>query len=385
MEIKTDRVNQVRALRLLVVATSYPASLGDWRGLFIRHLADALGRRDDLRVSLWAPPGERGATVTDATTSDESGWLAALMQSGGIAHVLRTNRLRGGWTALRLLRHLSRAYTRNAVQVDLLHCNWLQTMLPAPRRLPVLVTVLGTDMQLLKLPLMPALLRWAMRGRPVTICPNADWMEAPLHALFGQVAKVQTVPFGIDESWFKLQRKPDTNARPRWLVVSRLTRDKLGTLLEWGEPLFKEQPRELHLFGPMQEQIALPPWVHYHGPATPAQLCQTWLPQAHGLITLSRHSEGRPQVMLEAMAAGLPIIASQLPAHADLITHERTGLLCASPEAFAASVRRLEDIGENRRIGPTARAWVRETIGTWDDCAARYANLYRELVAEVHP
>ncbi len=378
----TETSAATRRLSVLMVATSYPANLGDWRGLFIRHLADALGRRRDLRVALWAPPGERTAAMTDAATPDESRWLGDLMQSGGIAHALRSNRLRGGWLALRLLRHLRRAYKRHAGQLDLLHCNWLQTMLPAPRKLPVLVTVLGTDIQLLKLPLMPALLRRAMRARPVAICPNADWMEAPLRTLFGKVAHVQTVPFGIDAAWFNLQRRVDFTAASRWLVVSRLTRDKLGSLLEWGEPLFKDQLRELHLFGPMQEQIDLPPWVRYHGPATPAELCETWFPLAHGLITLSRHSEGRPQVMLEAMAAGLPIIASQLPAHADLISHENTGLLCDSPTAFQACIERLENLDQNKRIGAAARAWVRASIGTWDDCATRYVTLYRKLVAE---
>lgn len=383
-----DFPTQIRnssVLRLLVVATSYPSSLIDWRGLFIRHLVDALARRDDLDVTLWAPPGERTLAVSDATTPEEAHWLDRLMQSGGIAHALRSNRLRGGWLALGLLSRLRRAYSRHADRIDVLHCNWLQTMLPAPRKLPVLVTVLGTDMQLLKLPLMPVLLRWAMRGRSVSICPNAEWMDAPLRSMFGDEAQIQAIPFGIDTAWFNLQRNVDFSAPSRWLVVSRLTRSKLGSLFEWGEQLFKDQPRELHLFGPMQEQIDLPPWVHYHGPATPAQLCETWFPQAHGLITLSRHSEGRPQVMLEAMAAGLPIVASQLPAHADLLAHQTTGLLCDGPETLAASVRHLEGREENLRIGNAARAWVRETIGTWDDCAARYTAIYRKLVAGTQP
>ncbi len=369
-------------LKVLLVATSYPADMNDWRGLFIRQLADALARRDDLRLLLWAPPGQRAADIQDATTPEEARWLGKLMQSGGIAHALRNTPLRGGWTALVLLRHLYRAYGRHAERLDLLHCNWLQTMLPAPRGLPVLVTVLGTDMRLLKLPLLPMLLKWRMRTRPVAICPNADWMIEPLRKLFGRVATIQAVPFGIDARWFMLERRIEPDTPPRWLVVTRLTRGKLGPLFTWGESLFNNPDRELHLFGPMQEQIALPSWVHYHGQATPAQLLQAWFPEAHGLISLSRHSEGRPQVMLEAMAAGLPVIASRLPAHTDLLAHERTGLLCSTPETFSDAVHRLEYLEENRAIGAAARDWVRDSIGTWDDCAERYARMYREITAE---
>lgn len=369
-------------IRLLFVATSYPADLTDWRGLFIRHLADALGRRADLRVEIWAPPGERGSMVANAATDAESRWLGELMRSGGIAHALRSNPMRGGWLGVRLLFHLRTLYRRERNGAQIFHCNWLQTMLPAPRGVPVLVTVLGTDMQLLKLPAMPALLRWSMRRRSVAICPNAQWMEAPLRKLFGVEAHVHTVPFGIDARWYAVERRFEAEPVPRWLVVSRLTRGKLGHLIAWGEGLFADGKRELHLFGPMQETIDLPPWIQHHGPIGPAALREQWFPRAQGLITLSQHSEGRPQVMLEAMAAGLPIIASLLPAHADLLQHDGTGLLCDSPQAFERSLRQLEDPAINRRIGSAARTWVRAAVGTWDDCAARYAALYRRLLAE---
>src|SRR3546814_9782056 len=87
----------------------------------------------------------------------------------------------------------------------------------------------------------------------------------------------------------------------RWVVVSRLTRNKIGPLFEWGQPAFASPERELHLYGPMEEEVELPGWVHYHGPASPRLLADEVFPAARGLITLSQHAEGRPQVLLEAM------------------------------------------------------------------------------------
>jgi glycosyltransferase involved in cell wall biosynthesis len=149
-------------------------------------------------------------------------------------------------------------------------------------------------------------------------------------------------------------------------------------LFTWGEGQFGQQ-RQLHLFGPMQEQVALPPWVHYHGPTHPAELLQDWFPKACGLITLSRHDEGRPQVMLEAMAAGLPILATDLPAHRDMLQHRATGWLATTRSDLCEGLPWLEDPLNNAAVGQAARQWVKDTVGTWDDCAGRYATAYRDL------
>ena len=130
----------------------------------------------------------------------------------------------------------------------------------------------------------------------------------------------------------------------------------------------------------MQEKITLPGWVFYHGPAPPSELMRRWFPKSCGLITLSQHAEGRPQVMLEAMAAGLPIIASRIPAHKNMITHNETGWLCSTPSELSEGIEKLETSVINTRIGTAARAWALKTVGTWDDCAARYTNIYNELL-----
>lgn len=367
-------------MRVLLISTSYPRDASDWRGVFIRHLVDALARAPDIHLSVWAPPGELPLAASAVTTSREADWLAQLMVAGGISHLMRSGGMRAKLAPVKLLNMINAMYRRQ-FEVDIYHVNWLQCALPLPANgKPVLITVLGNDLKLLRLPMMRLLLRRVMRKRKVAICPNAEWMHEPLRAAFGDVAQIIPVSFGIDPCWYAIERKMDAQQPARWLAVTRLTADKLGPLFEWSKDFFSMGDRELHLFGPMQEEIHVPNWVHYHGAATPRQLAEEWFPGASGLITLSRHAEGRPQVMLEAMAAGLPIVASRMPAHATIVADRQTGILCDSAEDYREALEHLQDPLINLSFGAAARRWVLQEVGTWDDCAHRYTRIYRHLL-----
>jgi len=367
------------SLDILLTSTSYPADELDWRGVFMRHMVTALARRDDLALSVWAPPGPMPASVAHATTERESRDLANLMAAGGVAHLLRQHPVRGVAAATRIIRGLARCYRQS--KCDVYHVNWLQCALPLPRdSRPALVTVLGNDLRLMKMPGMRSALRRTFGARPTVLCPNADWMVPVLNEAFGDVARVQAVPFGIDPRWFNVERTLQTP--PRWLAVTRLTLGKLGSLFDWAAPYFKDGSRTLDLIGPMQESIQVPSWVKYHGPAGADELRTKWFPQSHGLITLSQHAEGRPQVMLEAMAAGLPIIATPLAAHTDLITHGLTGWIAPDRDALAEGLTALEDGAHNRTVGQAAKSKIEQEMGTWDDCAERYVRQYRRVLEQ---
>jgi len=346
----------------------------------MRHLVSALARARGTQLSVWTPPGDLPETVTPVTTPAEVEWLAQLMAAGGISHLMRRGGRRAMLAPIKLLRMIGGVYRRHP-DVDIYHVNWLQCALPLPGNgKPALITVLGNDLKLLRLPFMRSFLRRAMRKRRVAICPNAEWMQLPLQAAFGDIAEIIPVSFGIDPCWYAIERQLVAGQPKRWLVVTRLTADKLGPLFEWSQDVFCDSDRELHLFGPMQEGISVPDWVHYHGAATPQQLATEWFPGAYGLITLSRHAEGRPQVMLEAMAAGLPIIASHMPAHSSIVNDGCTGILCEDANSYRLALGKLEDNNSNRRFGQAARSWVNDEIGTWDDCAQRYVRIYEKLL-----
>lgn len=360
-----------------MVATSYPLDESDWRGVFIRNLAAAIARMPGVSLELWAPPGDLPPDVIAQTSAEDSRWLAELMRAGGISHVMRAQPVRGVLLGVSLLRRLGNVY--KSATASLYHVNWLQCALALPSDgKPVLISALGNDMTLLKMPGMRAMLRQKLKNRRAAICPNSEWMARPLSDAFGDLAEVTPVSFGIGTDWFEMERSPDWSA-PEWLVVTRLTRDKVGPLFAWSESLFRNQKRKLHLLGPMQESITIPDWVAYHGATTAAQLRQTWFPRACGLITLSEHSEGTPQVLLEAMAAGIPIVASAIPGHMSIV-EAGSGAICQTESTYRAAIASLENRDENLRKGSRARAIASERIGTWDDCAKRYAAIYERLL-----
>ena len=364
-------------------ASSFPAGDADWRGRFIYDMAESLASSGKVNLRLWAPPGRLPASVASALTEDDAVWLEKLLNQGGIAHLLRRHPIVGGTAAIGLLQRLRRVYRDFALfdpSTAVVHANWIQNALPLRgMNLPVLITVLGSDLALLRLPGMVAMVRAMLRGRAAILAPNADWMVSGLEKHFGDLAEIRTIPFGVHDRWFAIERQPEASGSGDWLMVSRVTRAKLGHLLDWGEGLFGHN-RRLHLLGPMQEAIELPRWIDYHGKTDPNTLAGEWFPKVAGIVTLSTHDEGRPQVMIEAMAAGLPVIASDLPAHLDLVQHGRTGWLAANRAELCEGLAFLEDPVQNRIAGEAGSKWIRESIGIWRDGASRYIAAYQSLL-----
>ncbi len=94
--------------------------------------------------------------------------------------------------------------------------------------------------------------------------------------------------------------------------------------------------------------------------------------------------EGLPNAVIEAMSAGLPVVASDIPPHRELVRVGRTGFLASDPAAMARSVATLaKDESLRREMGVAARTFVREHL-TSEACMQAFLDLYRSVIERKH-
>jgi glycosyltransferase involved in cell wall biosynthesis len=90
--------------------------------------------------------------------------------------------------------------------------------------------------------------------------------------------------------------------------------------------------------------------------------------------------EGMPNAVMEAMAAALPVVASDIPAHRTLIRSGETGFLASDAVGFAERISALlTDPAFSAAIGRKARESVRAEF-TFDRVSSRYLDLYRRMM-----
>ena len=104
------------------------------------------------------------------------------------------------------------------------------------------------------------------------------------------------------------------------------------------------------------------------------------------LVVLPSHSEGSPNVLLEAMSAGLPIIATAVGGVPEIVEHEKQALLVEkqNPSALARSIERLlDDPGLCAQLSVAAR----QSISAYSPEAYRDSilSLYQSCLADRFP
>lgn len=122
-----------------------------------------------------------------------------------------------------------------------------------------------------------------------------------------------------------------------------------------------------------------PPWATCFGEGRHAP--HEFLPSLHALVHASgRAVENWPRVGLEAMAAGVPIVADDRGGWREMIRHGETGLLCTGDDEFAYYTARLAyDEPLRQRIARNARSALVQHLADPATIWSRWQCLFESL------
>ncbi len=238
--------------------------------------------------------------------------------------------------------------------------------------------------------------RWSLRaaGRVLTVSrPFRDELMA--QGVRGE--KIEIIHNAISPEWGLAARQPETAGALRRqlgisassrviLIVGRLSSEKDHVvLLEAVSRLGRFEPHLLVVGdGPerprIEEHISR---LNLAGSVTLAGQQNSAEPY-YGIAdvaVLSSRTEGSPNALLEAMAAGVPVVATRVGGIPEIVEHEQSALLVepGDREGMAAAIARvLEDRDLARRIVSSSRELIRSRHAPGER-VRRLVRIYEEV------
>ncbi len=201
---------------------------------------------------------------------------------------------------------------------------------------------------------------------------------------------VQVIPNGVDTNFFYPLDDSGKNRNNtfEFLFVGRFQPQKnLFFLLDRLAELRSKDSRPfiLHLVGdgPLKidlqnyaERLGIHDKIVWYGWVDKERLRTLYL-SADCFLNPSLY-EGMPNTVLEAMACGLPVVASDIPGNNDLVRHGETGFLFdlnSSNECADVLKTLLKNPALATSMGKKGREWVVKDF-TWDKVAKEYLSLF---------
>jgi glycosyltransferase involved in cell wall biosynthesis len=184
-------------------------------------------------------------------------------------------------------------------------------------------------------------------------------------------ARIEIVRPGLDLATFSVPSPPVPGGGERILYVGRIVYQKgikrlitsFGALCEEFDGVELVVAGEGEALGDMRalardldldDRVSFPGWVGHD------DLVRLYASAT--AVVLPSYSEGMPYALLEAMAAGRPVIASDVSGLRELVTHGRNGLLFDLGDGdglHRAMARMLRDTEGRREMGERGRELVR--------------------------
>lgn len=394
-------------LRVLTVTRIFPNLVEPLCGAFARQQLAALGRLCEVEVLATIPYLAGSSLLGDRTRPGRLIRVPAREQIDGISVIHPRVPYLPGVASIPalapvnaplylagLLPHLAQLRNRFDVVLgtflypDACAAAALATMLG----LPYVIKTHGTDINIVgEWPSVQRIIAPVLRGAAYSLGVSAP-MVASLIRLGAPRDRAVLLANGVDR---KLFYPVDPTAARRdlglpddgqiMLYVGRLEKAKgLIELCEAFERIQQSPERRgpVHLVlvgeGPLRPEIAAVA-ERYHATGKGQIILAGGKPLADvarylgaaDLLTLPSYSEGTPNVVLEALASGRPVVATRVGGIPDVIADRKTGILVPPKDAEALAQGLLEALG---------RRWNRDRLvaaapPSWDDTAEQLYGL----------
>ena len=258
-------------------------------------------------------------------------------------------------------------------------------------RRPVVITARGSDINLIPQYALPRrMIRWGI--------VNADRLIAVSEALKRALVDLGAVPDrvevlrnGVDLSMFgptdrRVARQSLALTRPTLISVGHLIEGKghdrvieaMRQLPDFDLVIVGEGP-EREAFGHLARRIGVADQVRFLGSRPHATLPEVY--SAADALVLASRREGWANVLLETMACGTPVVASNIPGNPEIVKTPASGVLMEqnTPEGIVRAVRTLF---ANLPAREATRAYAEGF--SWDDTTRAQIALFRGVLAQ-HP
>lgn len=380
--------------KVLILASTFPARPGDGTPEFVGDLAVELAKTMEVRVLVPAVPGAplrstyRGVEVQRFRFFPKK-WED--LAEGAILENVRGKRLR----LLQIVPffvseiiHIAR--TLASFKPDVIHAFWIipqgLSAYIVNRKIPVLLTTLGGDLYaLVDTPVRGLVKRIVGRAAHTTVMN--EQMKEQVEQLGAAPGSVTVEPMGADLDGIIPHTIRDIDTA-QLLFVGRLVEKKgLRHLID----ALAEVTIDWHLTvigdGPLEQELktrAADIPISFIGAQPKSELRRRYA-ESDIIILPSVRAEsgdqdGLPVVLLEALASGLPAIASDLPGIDSVITHGETGLL-VEPGSERELRRAIETLAGDRTLRERVSSAGRERAQSHgvESVGQRYAALLESI------
>jgi glycosyltransferase involved in cell wall biosynthesis len=299
-----------------------------------------------------------------------------------------------------MVRH-SQTIAQRARHCDLIHAHWTLSggaalWGRALHRKPVLVTVQGSDIfQMAKSKAGAWFTRSVLNGSDQVTALSHALKDAAVQA-GAKPEKIAIVPNGVDIQRFTPPAEDERgqSSEPPIILFTGFLIKRKGVryllealallppnLLPYRAVIVGEGPEE----DALRQQVAtlgLGGRVEFAG-FQPQAVVSEWMRQAR-LFVLPSLEEGQGVVLLEALASGTPVVASDVDGMRDVVIPEvGYRVAAADPAALAAALEQLlrSDAATWQRMSQAARARAVQ-VYDWDKIAARFVAIYEQMTAQ---